>query len=154
MDVLEKLLAPYKAAIEGTPSTDARLQADPLYSALFEAPSSPRGPIGASAPNASGLLELFYGGNRFNPSSVDPTHMGHLHVAMDDGIVRLGRKLQRLGFDVGENPAFGDVAPVHTENSYHYSGDALDVNYNGGGRFRNEDRALSWLEHWLAQNYG
>jgi hypothetical protein len=44
------------------------------------------------------------------------------------GIVALGRQLQREGYEVGEHPAFGGVAPVHTTGSYHYRGQALDVN--------------------------
>jgi hypothetical protein len=31
------------------------------------------------------LTELFYGGNNFLPSSVDPSHMGHLHVGTRPG---------------------------------------------------------------------
>lgn len=45
------------------------------------------------------------------------------------GIVALGRELQREGYLVGENPAFGGVLPVHAKNSYHYSGQAIDVNW-------------------------
>jgi hypothetical protein len=50
------------------------------------------------------------------------------------GIVRLGHYLQSLGFQVGENPAFGGVsAGRHAKNSYHYKGRAIDVNWPGGG---------------------
>lgn len=49
-------------------------------------------------------------------------------------LVSLGRELQAMGFDVGENPAFGGVTPgVHAPNSYHYRGRAIDVNWPGGG---------------------
>jgi hypothetical protein len=42
-------------------------------------------------------------------------------------IVRIGKMAQKMGLNVGENPKFGGVAPVHTEGSYHYSGRAIDV---------------------------
>jgi hypothetical protein len=53
-----------------------------------------------------------------------------------DDIVTLGRFLQEQGFDVGENNAFGGVAPVHTDGSYHYrcgGRGALDVNFGPPG---------------------
>lgn len=50
------------------------------------------------------------------------------HYMAAGGIVALGRQLQSEGYEVGENPAFGGVAPVHAPNSYHYSGQAIDVN--------------------------
>lgn len=83
-----------------------------------------------------------------------PNHYDHLHFARDRGIVPLGRKLQRMGFDVGEHPAFGGVDPVHTSGSQHYEGDAIDVNYYGGGRWANETQALNWLSRWLNRKYG
>lgn len=51
-----------------------------------------------------------------------------------DALLALGRRLQAAGYQVGENPAFGGVNPVHTKNSAHYSGDALDINYDGRGQ--------------------
>ena len=45
------------------------------------------------------------------------------------GIVGLGRQLQQQGFQVGEHPAFGGVGGSHVQGSYHYSGQALDVNW-------------------------
>jgi hypothetical protein len=53
-----------------------------------------------------------------------------------DDIVALGRFLQEHGFNVAENNAFGGVAPVHTDGSYHYQcggRGALDVNFGGPG---------------------
>lgn len=46
-------------------------------------------------------------------------------------IVQLGLMLQRMGYQVGEHPRFGGVAPVHTAGSYHYRGRAIDVNHGG-----------------------
>jgi hypothetical protein len=51
-------------------------------------------------------------------------------------VVALGRFLQEQGFAVGENNAFGGVAPVHTDGSYHYQcggRGALDVNFGPPG---------------------
>ncbi len=47
-------------------------------------------------------------------------------------IVALGRFLQGFGFQVGEHPAFGGVAPVHTTGSWHYRNGAIDVNFGAG----------------------
>lgn len=49
------------------------------------------------------------------------------------GLIEIGRALQAAGYQVGENPAFGGVHPVHAKNSYHYLGRAIDVNWPGGG---------------------
>lgn len=157
MSALAKLLAPYQAAIGGARTDPETMMNDPLYATLFQYletdPTNQLPKTPGSAPNAAGLLELIYNGNAFNPSSVGG-HESHLHVAMNDGIVRLGRYLQGLGFDVGEHPKFGGVAPVHVPNSHHFSGNALDVNYAGGGRWKNEARALNWLERFLSRRYG
>jgi hypothetical protein len=48
-------------------------------------------------------------------------------------LITLGRRLQAAGFQVGEHPAFGGVSPVHTADSWHYKGRAIDVNWPGGG---------------------
>jgi len=47
-------------------------------------------------------------------------------------IVALGRFMQGAGFQVGEHPAFGGVAPVHTPGSWHYRNGAIDVNCGAG----------------------
>lgn len=66
------------------------------------------------------------------------------------GIVRLGRRLQRMGYAVSEHPAFGGVHPVHTKGSKHYTADALDVNADGwaGGEKRALDRLAKMLGGW------
>lgn len=58
-------------------------------------------------------------------SQGQPTAVERLAQASD--IVAIGKILQSMGLGVGEHPAFGGVAPVHTESSYHYSGQAIDV---------------------------
>jgi len=49
-------------------------------------------------------------------------------------IVTAGKLLQRRGLQVGENPAFGGVTPgVHNPRGFHPTGQAIDVNFAGGG---------------------
>jgi Putative Flp pilus-assembly TadE/G-like len=51
-------------------------------------------------------------------------------------VIKLGHFLQDHGFSVGENNAFGGVAPVHTNGSWHDKcggTGALDVNFGGPG---------------------
>ncbi len=67
-------------------------------------------------------------------------------------LIAAGRYLQSVGFQVGEHPYFGGVAPVHAPNSYHYKGRAIDVNWPGGGsaelaHLRGAYRFLSSLPH-------
>ena len=85
----------------------------------------------AQAPRfqSGGIVELLHPGN-------DADHHDHLHVATAtvDAIVALGRRLQKMGWLVGEHPAFGGVDAVHTHGSYHYSGRAIDVNWPYAGR--------------------
>jgi Putative Flp pilus-assembly TadE/G-like len=59
-------------------------------------------------------------------------------------IVALGRFLQNGGFQVGEHPAFGGVAPVHTDGSWHYRNGAIDVNF-GAGQSASEMAAIDPL---------
>ena len=42
-------------------------------------------------------------------------------------IVDLGRQLQNLGLTVVEHPEFGGVTPVHSDNSFHKYGEAIDI---------------------------
>lgn len=55
------------------------------------------------------------------------------HYMAGGGIIGLGRKLQSEGYQVGEHPAFGGVGR-HAPNSYHYRGQAIDVNADGQGQ--------------------
>ena len=156
-DPLARLLAPYRSAVAGEQTTPASIGQDPLLSLLLpklEALATGEGGRGkaGSLPGGGNLLELIYGGNAFNPSSADSSHQGHLHVA-GNKIGQLGKYLQSLGFNVGENPKFGGVDPVHSDNSWHYKGKAIDVNYAGGGKWKDESSALNWLEQYLAKNY-
>ena len=69
-------------------------------------------------------------------------------------IVALGAFLQRYGFQVGEHPAFGGVAPVHVTNSWHYRNGAIDVNF-GAGASASEMAAIDPLiPHLSEMGYG
>jgi hypothetical protein len=134
---------------------------NPTFDALLGLLAQPSGGgggggLGRLPGGSSSDLEIIYGGNSFNPSSADPSHPTHLHFAYPDGpIKRVLRRIDRMpGFEVGEHPAFGGVAPVHTAGSHHYKRDAGDINYVGGGRFKTEDQALDWLEQMLVRRYG
>lgn len=99
-----------------------------------------------SAPPAGGIFRLKKRENAMTGARVNSTTQLGSGFSGGD-IVALGRYLQSQGFAVGENPAFGGVAPVHSANSYHYSGKALDINADSmpGGEKANLDRLNSWL---------
>ncbi len=101
--------------------------------------SVPRFRSGGAIPRRAGggILELLHPGN-------DPAHQDHLHIAMRNRrrLVALGHRLQRMGWLVGENPAFGGVSGGHATNSYHYSGQAIDVNWPDAGAERAKIAAL------------
>ena len=61
-------------------------------------------------------------------SDVWAGHVDHVHVAAGrKTVVALGKLAQEMGLRVGENSHFGGVDPVHSENSYHYKDEAIDV---------------------------
>jgi TP901 family phage tail tape measure protein len=84
-----------------------------------------------------GIVELLHPGN-------DPAHHDHLHVAMKTPamIVALGRRLQRMGWLVAEHPAFGGVGGGHAPQGYHYTGQAIDVNWPDASQERAKIAAL------------
>lgn len=73
------------------------------------------GPGGAAPPGFEALFKNW-----------DPSHPQW-------DVWQTGLLLQKMGFEVAENPHFGGVHPVHTAGSYHYSGRAIDFNWPGGG---------------------
>jgi hypothetical protein len=93
----------------------------------------------AQAPRfqGGGIVELLHPGN-------DADHQDHLHVAMSTvaGIVALGKKLQRMGWLVGEHPAFGGLQGGHDKDGYHYTGQAIDVNWPDASKERAKIAAL------------
>lgn len=148
--MLERLLAPYRSAVAGTPTTPAQIARDPLLSLLL-----PQLTGGGGGGDAGGEVRSFGTGDIDELLWRTAGHEGHLHLASDDlPLVKLGKKLQRMGFDIGEHPAFGGVAPVHTKNSHHYAANALDINYRGDGRWKDEGQALDWLSDWLRKKFG
>ena len=68
-------------------------------------------------------------------------------VAGAGSITALGSVLQKYGYIVGEHPAFGGVSSGHTNGSYHYVGQALDINHAG-----NEPGYLDSLAAALSKN--
>jgi hypothetical protein len=84
-----------------------------------------------------GIVELLHPGN-------DPDHHDHLHLAMGNRrrLVALGRRLQRMGWMVGEHPAFGGVQGGHAPGGYHYTGQAIDVNWPNAAQERGKIAAL------------
>jgi hypothetical protein len=112
----------------------------------------------ATAPAATGgskLLELFWQGpggiNVKNgakvPQGFVSGHQDHVHVAAGPKtVVQLGKLAQRMGLNVGENPHFGTVHPVHVANSYHYKGEAIDVS--------GPTAKMRAFAHRVAQGYG
>lgn len=80
--------------------------------------------------------------------ALDAFNFGVAPRMQSGGIIRLGRQLQRQGYLVGENPAFGGVHPVHVDNSWHYRGQALDVNWpDAGAEPRMLDRLYARLKN-------
>lgn len=62
-------------------------------------------------------------------------------------IVEIGHWAEnKFGLNVGENPHFGGVAPVHATNSYHYSGRAIDVS--------GDPATMRKFAHAVAKRYG
>jgi hypothetical protein len=54
----------------------------------------------------------------------------HVHITgtTTPWVVSIGRRLQRMGFQVGEHPAFGGVLGQHSATGGHYDALAIDVN--------------------------
>lgn len=68
-------------------------------------------------------------------------------------VVYIGKQAEKkFGLNVGENPAFGGVAPVHVPDSYHYRtdskgrGEAIDVS--------GEPAQMMAFDHWVARKWG
>lgn len=69
-------------------------------------------------------------------------------------LVAFGHRLQRMGYQVSENPSFGGVTPgAHVRRpgfiSWHYRDGAIDVNHDQGGEMAALDRIMP-----LAKQYG
>lgn len=82
---------------------------------------------------AVGGLSFALGPYDIPPIRYDANHAGgnsHVHVTGTSSgwIVALGRKLQQMGFMVGEHPAFGGVQFRHSATGGHYDALAIDIN--------------------------
>jgi hypothetical protein len=100
------------------------------------APATSSSNVPTSLRGKSPLLELFWQGsggiNVKNgakvPQGFVSGHQDHVHIgAGPKTVVELGKLAQSMGLQVGENPHFGKVNPVHVKNSLHYKGEAIDV---------------------------
>lgn len=97
------------------------------------------------------VYELFYdpqGGWKYGQSiGAIGGHSDHVHVAADKTrVVRIGRQARKMGLHVGENPSYGGVAPVHTTNSFHYKGEAIDVS--------GSPEKMAAFAKWVRKKYG
>jgi SLT domain-containing protein len=78
-------------------------------------------------------------------------HFGYGLTQFANGgtLIKAGKHLRQLGYSVAEGPApFGPVHRVHTANSAHYRGLALDINH-GAGTSRAEQAALDRIVPYL-----
>lgn len=69
-------------------------------------------------------------------------------------LVSFGRYLRKTGWTVGEHPAFGGVAPVHTSGSWHYRGGAIDVNWLPGQSAAEMRKIDALVASGLPRKYG
>lgn len=67
------------------------------------------------------------------------------------GLEDFGKRLQGMGFKVGENPIFGTVGK-HSPNSHHYSGDAFDLTIQPGSPLLKGKPDSEWKA--LTSKYG
>lgn len=88
-----------------------------------------------------GIVELLH---PFNDPAGHGGSNSHLHIAMGNirALVNLGRRLQKLGWLVGEHPAFGGIQGRHAAGGYHYSNQAIDVNWPDPSQEAAKIRAL------------
>lgn len=100
------------------------------------------------------LKELFWqgqGGIDVKNGAVVPQgfvsgHQDHVHVASGPKqVLRIAKQAQRMGLNVGENPNFGGVHPVHVQGSYHYKGQAIDVS--------GDPAKMRAFAAWVARQY-
>ncbi len=141
-----------------------------LAAGLSEQPTQPRAPPATRpptqvAPQGNGsLLELFWRGpgtiNVKNGERVGDNfvsgHETHVHAAAEPRqILQLAKLAQSMGLHVGENPAFGGVAPVHVTNSNHYASSLVGGRKVGRAIDVSGDPArLRSFAHRVAELYG
>ena len=79
-----------------------------------------------------GIVELLH---PFNDPAGHGGSNSHLHIAASTTarIIQIGKWLQRRGWLVGENPAFGGIQAKHSATGWHPKGLAIDVNWPDAG---------------------
>jgi hypothetical protein len=87
----------------------------------------------AGGKQSGGFLEILH---PFNDPAGHGGGNSHLHIAMRSipALIRLGRWLQRHGWMVGEHPAFGGIQGAHDPQGFHYTNQAIDVNWPNAGQ--------------------
>jgi hypothetical protein len=110
---------------------------------------------GAPRFQGGGIVELLH---PFNDPAGHGGSNSHLHIAMTnvERLIALGRKLQRLGWLVGEHPAFGGIQGRHAPGGYHYrpGGQAIDVNWPDPGAEGGKIRQILGMLGQLAAGGG
>lgn len=105
--------------------------------------AAPRFQTGGSVSRyqGGGIVELLH---PFNDPSGHGGSNSHLHVAMRSvaAVIALGKRLQKLGWLVSEHPSFGGVRGRHAPGGYHYSQQAIDVNWPDPAREGSKIKAL------------
>lgn len=136
-----------------------------MVSGLLQGLSNGQGAVRAMVqkvvPNPKALLGSIASGAQRLKGALGEVFGGWKSGGGGKDIVGLGRLLQAQGFHVSEHPAFGGVLPVHTKNSKHYVGRAIDVNADSlpGGEAMNLDRiagmirALGYQVIWRAPGH-
>lgn len=82
---------------------------------------------------AGGALDFALGPYDIPPIQYAADHAGgnsHVHITgtTTPWVVAIGKQLQKMGFMVGEHPAFGGVGAGHSPTGGHYDALAIDVN--------------------------
>jgi hypothetical protein len=72
------------------------------------------------------------GSKQSNTKSEDMSSFNLPSASSSGGIVALGHALEKLGFRVGEHPAFGGIKGRHSATGGHYTQDSIDVNVSTG----------------------
>lgn len=126
------------AGIGGLPALYNRTRGTKHYMATGGIAGAYENVPDAGSFQGGGFLELLH------PFNDPAEHGDHLHIAMQSipALVRLGHWLQRHGWLVSEQPSFGGVNFRHADNSYHYSGHAIDVNWPNAGQEKEMIRRL------------
>jgi len=152
------------AAFDQEEQSKARQAMGPSVSpSVAPPPPMPMMPFQSPQPqagqNLASLLPLLLGqksGNNPGNSGSDGFSPGE--GSGHEGAIDIANWIEhRPGFEVGGLEGWqgqGSINSGHVANSQHYTGEAGDVNYVGGGRFNGEMPALDWLDARLDRRFG